>query len=459
MKGIRVMIAALAALLCISSVATAVPQMPLAPTGHGALDGVVVVLDPGHGATDPGCHFTLKQGNMAQEYWEAAYTYAAALDLGAMIRAEGGKVYLTCWSDTAAAFKAPNAQTPRPLPRDAVFTDDGSPAVTGANGGLRHRAEYCSSIYQRLGQPEHFYFLSLHIDAMGSGNWAGSHVCLDKNQENPGLAYTLESRIKQYGCPRTLDEVPQALIAHQGLGVLRTNEAPQAALLEMCLPSNSKDSWRIRNDANRERYLKGVPLAALIDMQNPAKVQAAIASHGQPVKVAKSSAPKAGGDEWNQPMDGAPIEQPEPSNPETYPPDYGGGFWGGLWAFTGLGPTFTSFWWLALALVSAVLTLIIVATVDVPKFNRGKITAKDGRANLCWDFGLIFVAIMTCYLGSWFWAIYWVLGVSLASAWSRDQIREGKSPQSWEFLVVAAIVPPMFIWRRVINAVTGDRQE
>lgn len=112
------------------------------------------------------------------------------------------------------------------------------------------------------------YFISLHIDAYGSGNWSGSHVCYQKERAIPDLARAIAARIELYGCPRCKDEEPYgSSMSARNLGVLRDNTIQQAVLLEMAIPANSGDSYRIRSDENRRRYLAAVVLSALIDLQ------------------------------------------------------------------------------------------------------------------------------------------------------------------------------------------------
>lgn len=257
-------------------------SVALQPTGHGALDGAVVVLDPGHGAADPGCKFVLENGPSKLEFWEAAYTYAAAYELAAMLQANGATVYLTCTSETARTFVAANAQTPRPLPRDAKASDNGKPIENGDQGGLRHRAKISNDIYKVLGKPNRCYFLALHIDSMGFlSGWSGSHVCYNRGHSIPRLAYAIEARIRDYKVARAHNGQPAPVAEPRSLGVLRTNAVPEAVLIEMAIPDNLNDSWRVRKDGNRQLYLKSVVLGALLDLQDPIKLQSALARHGK----------------------------------------------------------------------------------------------------------------------------------------------------------------------------------
>ena len=275
-------------LMVLAGQAFAVPKMPLKPTAKGPLSGAVVVLDPGHGAADPGCRFQMDIGQTTQQYWEAAYTYVAAYDLADIVRRAGGTVYLTCWSDLAFKFKAKNAQQARPLPRDAVSYADHQLVMKSDKGGLLQRASYSNSVYHRLGRPNRFYFMSLHIDSIGSGEWRGSHVTVQPGRGS-AFADALANYIQEYGVAWTNDSGLTVPLDQKNRGVLRDNDAPLALLWEMCTPQYGGDSYRIRGDANRRLFLERVGLAALINpkLDRPLRPMTTIRRNPNPTELPK----------------------------------------------------------------------------------------------------------------------------------------------------------------------------
>ncbi|MFA6963299.1 MAG: N-acetylmuramoyl-L-alanine amidase [Patescibacteria group bacterium] len=248
------------------------PNMPIKSTGSGSLSNVLVILDPGHGGNtpwdgvDPGCYWQFN----GQEYYEAAYTYRMAKELGDMVRAEGGDVAYTAWSPTMEVSTSPRVAMPLPvtplLPNGVKLTNNGT--------GLTARADAANALYQaHKAKYRGVFFLSLHIDSMGEG-WDGLHVCYDRHaSEMPRLAELISQGINEGRYGRRYKGVAKEIVEARGLAVLNRNHNPlkHRVLIELGIPGDPNDSWRLRNEGNRRKMLEKVALRPLLQLAEEVK--------------------------------------------------------------------------------------------------------------------------------------------------------------------------------------------
>jgi len=205
--------------------------------------GVTVVLDPGHGGEDPGA--------VSLYGTEAAYTYRAAAEIGAVLRGQGATVLYTVRSralDPALALSEPPLQ----VPTDATLAINGEPIrARHSPRQLWLRAAVARRTWAERTGPDparRVFFLSLHLDDADSPDIRGSLVCVDRRRHAPpafGLA--LARALAQDGLarPSSADD-GQPGLSMRRLGVLNPdyNPVPESALLEMTTLSNFDDALR-----------------------------------------------------------------------------------------------------------------------------------------------------------------------------------------------------------------------
>ncbi|OQB06254.1 MAG: N-acetylmuramoyl-L-alanine amidase [bacterium ADurb.Bin212] len=252
-----------------SAASTTMPKMPLEPTGKGDLTGMVVVIDPGHGGTDPGMGWKVewKKSGKAHKLkaWEAAVTYPTSWQLAATLRSRGAYVYLTAWDPIMA--QVPTGARDLPLPRKATFTDD----CKKVRGGMfSQRFATVSTAVKRFDASgkklgwRHVAFVSIHVDSLG-GNVSGAHaVCWpgDVDLGEPIAAELAKIGVATPGRP--LWEKTKRM------GIIAPSNVPLRLRLvvEMGVPANDGgDSWRLRSQKHRQKIIDAIAngLAAVND--------------------------------------------------------------------------------------------------------------------------------------------------------------------------------------------------
>ncbi|HSI72902.1 MAG TPA: N-acetylmuramoyl-L-alanine amidase [Fimbriimonas sp.] len=246
------------------------PKMPLKPTGQGKLTGTVFVLDPGHGGKDTGAYWveTLTDGRKVA-FWESAYSYAMTDKLSDMLRKEGAIVYLTAFSEVASNSIPGSIEEPLPVPRDAtsLWTNK---SVVPKKPGWWERIHMGNDVYQRLKKDYKVVYLALHVDAMETRGWKGSHVLVKDMHHPPKIAKALAKRIQDEGIARTQFGLPKPLIDRtRDLFLFRKTQNPNTILWEMALPQDAEDSFRMRDEKSREETAR-IALNAAIDFAQDA---------------------------------------------------------------------------------------------------------------------------------------------------------------------------------------------
>jgi len=205
------------------------------------LDGVTVVLDPGHGGQDP--------GTTVGPQSEAALTYRLANEVAVRLRAEGALVMFTVQSRQLAPALL-QTEAPPVRPTDATL------ALTGRPLRLRHspaplwnRAALARLVWTRQAAHDphavrNVFFLSLHFDQYRTEGVFGSLVCVDRRVHSiPQLATALIRELGQ-GAVRPDDFDGQTGLSGHHLAVLNParNPIPEKVLLEVATLSNPGDA-------------------------------------------------------------------------------------------------------------------------------------------------------------------------------------------------------------------------
>ncbi|MCX6808418.1 MAG: N-acetylmuramoyl-L-alanine amidase [Candidatus Berkelbacteria bacterium] len=246
------------------------PKMPLLAAKSGDLDGVLLVLDPGHGGKAARTEFGVDTGcvwqSRGQDFFEAAYTYREAKEVADLVRARGCDIIYTAWSpsmevETPASLSMPLPQNPR-LPSGA--------SLGNGSAGLSARAAVATNALATYGKKYRLIvFVSLHIDAMASDGWQGIHVTYDGHAGvEPRYTELVAQAISDGHYARTYNGAnPVAASAERYMVINGAyNGLRQRVLLETGIPGNDTDSWRLRNPESRRKMLQAVVVEPLVKL-------------------------------------------------------------------------------------------------------------------------------------------------------------------------------------------------
>jgi len=132
---------------------------PVAP--KKSLDGILVVLDPGHGGTDPGAIV----GNIHED----EYTYDIACRIRELLLREGAEVISTVW-DSKQRYKPSNRKSIRPDRNEFINVSPKKIKMDNKRVSLPLRFYKANAVYddfvRKGGRRENVVFTSLHIDSL-----------------------------------------------------------------------------------------------------------------------------------------------------------------------------------------------------------------------------------------------------------------------------------------------------
>ena len=213
------------------------------------LDGVLVVLDPGHGGEDSGA---IRAG-----FREDALNYRLAAETASELRSRGATVWMTVSSRALPSNLRPDRPEPKLVaPGDARLTYNGERVRLREKGNandLWRRAAICQKAVKEPNKRT--FFLALHADSLESRAWWGARVYRDTRDKGESrLAREVLSRLTAGGFTFT----KTGKIVPRDYGVLNPQYNPivQKALVEAFTISSPHDRIRASDPKWRWKVAK-----------------------------------------------------------------------------------------------------------------------------------------------------------------------------------------------------------
>ncbi|MGK2855614.1 MAG: N-acetylmuramoyl-L-alanine amidase [Thermoanaerobaculia bacterium] len=256
------------------------------------LEGVYVILDPGHGGRDVG---TEHKG-----IWESSYVYDVVCRLRKRLEeTSGAKVYVTTRS-ASTGCKIQNRDKLKNVTDHQVMTTPVYP-LEDSVVGVNLRWYLANSVFRKVSKsarPEKVVFLSIHADSLhpsirgsmayvpgerfvkGTFQKSGAvYLARAEVKENPVVTHSKEDALYAEGLSTELAESIIGSFGAAGLevhpfnpvrdnvvrngrewvpAVIRYNKVPTRVLLEICNLGNAEDRAQIQTQKNREEIAAAI---------------------------------------------------------------------------------------------------------------------------------------------------------------------------------------------------------
>ena len=297
------------------------------PVRAKRLEGITVIVDPGHGGQDPG---TIRSG-----VWESVHVYDIALRVRKiLLDTTAAEVSVT--TNDGNGFAPAGADRLPPSRRHAVLTEPRYP-IEDAKVGVNLRWYLANSVHRRAaaasGDADKTVFVSIHAESLHpsirgamayipaagltKGEFGRTEAVYRRRREvreKPRLSFPWKQRVRSEGLSRELAESILAQFRRRGLAVhhqkpvrdriirgrgwtfvpavIRYNAVPAKLLLEVCNLNNRHDLALIQTRRYRQEVAQAV-VDGILDYygEGETKGGSKVAGNSNPAAAVKRKEP------------------------------------------------------------------------------------------------------------------------------------------------------------------------
>jgi N-acetylmuramoyl-L-alanine amidase len=218
-------------------------------------NNLVVIIDPGHGGKDVGCH------PENTSFFENGYCYDVSLRLEKILKDSGFIVFKTIVDKKRKINN--NIYGYIPQLSKAIFSIDGKIVERGKS--LSKRTDFANSKMKKFNDYE-MIFISIHFDFINS-NFSGARIIIEKDNERSKLFSSyLEREFKNKNLLSNsffpVFDNGDPIIYKRNLYVLGDkNKVSPKVLVELGNIQNKEDLIRIKDPNIRDEYAKIIFIA------------------------------------------------------------------------------------------------------------------------------------------------------------------------------------------------------
>jgi N-acetylmuramoyl-L-alanine amidase len=223
------------------------------------LANVQVVIDPGHGGTNPGLVYHYRNGKENRLFIEKVYTCDVSARLVKILENLGAHVVSTIQGSCLGKPQSnPTSTSSRIRNTDELFATTGK-GVHGDSLGLKERVKLAEEV-ARLHPDERTVYVSIHFDSGYSRKLHGAYIIVPPSKASDPLAVSLAGEFSSAGltgqgfCRKPTIIVAIGTCGIKNILILKSPPVDNMVLLELGNIGNNSDRAKVLDPTSRQKY-------------------------------------------------------------------------------------------------------------------------------------------------------------------------------------------------------------